>query len=61
MIIHFIPYFNWVRLDTKKMSAVGLKVKADFYSQEDQLRQFLWFKENLEKFTKFFKPIIQKL
>lgn len=51
----------WMRLDTKKMSAVGLKVKADFNSQEDQLRQFLWFKENLEKFTKFFRPIILKL
>jgi hypothetical protein len=48
-------------LDAKKMSTVGIKAKADFYSQEDRLRQFLWFKENLEKVTKFFKPIILKL
>lgn len=60
-LLEISPDLKWYRLDNKKSSMVILKVNGDFNSQDDHLRQFQWFKENLEKFTKFFKPIILKL
>jgi hypothetical protein len=43
------------------MSAVMLKSSADFSNKNDWKNQFLWFKDNLEKYTKYFKPKIAKL
>jgi hypothetical protein len=59
--IEISPEIIWARLDNKKMSGVGIKLNANFNNNEDRNRQFIWFRENLEKFTKFFKPIILKL
>ncbi len=51
----------WERMDEKVTSAVILKTSADFLDQNDWENQFVWFKINLEKFIKFFKPIIAEL
>jgi hypothetical protein len=51
----------WDKMEGKKMSAVMLKVKGDFTKREDWFNQFKWFRENLEKFSKYFKPIIASI
>lgn len=51
----------WERMDEKKVSIVKLKTQGDFTNEKDWNRQFQWFKNNLEAFTKYFKPIIAKL
>jgi hypothetical protein len=43
------------------MCAVILKTSGDFSNSEDSDNQFEWFKTHLEKYQKFFKPIIVKL
>lgn len=52
---------EWNRMEGRKMSAVTLKTEGDFSNKKDWDRQFTWFKENLEKFTKFFKPLVKEL
>jgi hypothetical protein len=52
---------EWNRMEGRKMSAVTLKTDGDFSNKKDWERQFTWFKENLEKFTKFFKPLVREL
>jgi hypothetical protein len=51
----------WDKMDGRKMSAVMLKSSADFSNKNDWTKQFAWFKENLERFTKYFKPKIANL
>lgn len=51
----------WDKLDGRKMSAVMLKYNGDFTDKNGWNNQFAWFKENLEKFIKYFKPIITKI
>jgi len=51
----------WNKMDGRKMSAVILKRDADFFKKSDWINQFIWFKEYLEKFTKYYKPIIKKI
>lgn len=51
----------WDKMEGKKMSAVILRTSGNFTQQTDWINQFKWFKENLEKFTKYFKPIITKI
>lgn len=51
----------WDRLNERKMSCIMLKYDADFTQKQNWNIQFLWFKDYLEKFTLFFKPIIAKL
>ncbi len=51
----------WDRMDDKKVSTVKLKTHGDFTNQKEWGVQFQWFKNNLESFTKYFKPIIAKL
>lgn len=51
----------WDRMEGRKMSAVILKTSADFSSKKDWTKQFEWYKEYLEKYTKYFKPIITKI
>lgn len=51
----------WDKMEGKKMSAVILRTSGNFTQQTDWTNQFKWFKENLEKFTKYFKPIITKI
>ena len=50
----------WDKMEGRKMSAVMLKVSADFSNKSDWTTQFEWFKEYLEKYTKYFKTKIAK-
>ncbi len=51
----------WDKMDGRKMCAVILKSNADFSNKNDWSNQFSWFKDNLEKFMKYFKPKLIKL
>jgi hypothetical protein len=51
----------WDKMDGRKMSAVMLKVQGDFADMNEWENQFQWFKDNLERFTKYFKPKVAKL
>jgi len=51
----------WHKMEGKKMSAVTLTTSSDFTDKNDWNNQFRWFKDNLERFTKYFKPKIAKL
>lgn len=51
----------WDKMDGRKMSAVTLKSSGNFTNRSDWDNQFLWFKDNLERFTKYFKPKVAKL
>jgi hypothetical protein len=51
----------WDVMEGRKMSAVTLKTRGDFSNKNDWIRQFEWFKEHLEKFTKFFKPLLKEI
>jgi hypothetical protein len=51
----------WDKMDGRKMSVVMLKSSADFSNKTDWTKQFAWFKDNLERYTKYFKPKIAKI
>jgi hypothetical protein len=51
----------WDKMDGRKMSAVMLKVQGDFADMNEWENQFQWFKDNLERFTKYFKPKVANL
>ncbi len=51
----------WDRMQGNTRCAVTLKSYADFMEKTDWPNQFTWFKENLEKFEKYFKPKIKEL
>ncbi|MBK7467693.1 MAG: DUF4268 domain-containing protein [Saprospiraceae bacterium] len=51
----------WDKMEGRKMSAVMLKTSADFTIKDDWTKQFEWYKEHLEKYTKYFKPKIAKI
>lgn len=51
----------WDKMDGRKMSAVMLKLTADFTDRNDWTNQFIWFKDHLESYMKCFKPIIANL
>lgn len=55
------PDLVWDKMEGRKMSAVMLKTSADFSSKSDWTKQFEWFKEHLEKYTKYFKQRITKI
>jgi hypothetical protein len=52
---------DWNRMEGRKMTAVTLKTEGDFSDKKDWERQFEWFKNNLEKFTLFFKPLLKEI
>lgn len=52
---------QWLRMDDKKQCAIILTTKSDMTKKTDWTNQFQWFKENIESFTNFFKPIIKKM
>jgi Domain of unknown function (DUF4268) len=52
---------NWYKIHEKLGCAITLKAYADFTVKNDWPNQFAWFKENLEKFDKFFRDRIEKL
>jgi len=51
----------WDKMDGRKMSAVILKTEFNFTDRNNWRNQFAWFKTNLEKYTRFFKPIVAKI
>ena len=55
------PDLVWDKMEGRKMSSVILKTDGDFTRKNNWQDQHLWFKDNLEKFTKYFKPLIKKL
>ena len=52
---------TWRRLDNKKASTVDLYKLSDLSDPTKQEEIFGWYKEYIEKFITFFKPIIKKL
>jgi len=52
---------KWYKIRAKIGCTVTLKAYADFMERKDWMNQFAWFKENLEKFDKFFRPRIEEL
>ena len=55
------PDLLWDKLEGRKTSTVMLKSPGDFTKRSDWPNQHAWFKENLEKFTKFFRPLVKKV
>ncbi len=55
------PDLLWDKLEGKKSSSVILKTNGDFSKKSDWSNQHAWFKEHLEKFYKYFKPLVRKL
>jgi hypothetical protein len=51
----------WDVMEGRKMSCVILKTAGDINQKTDWTNQFEWFKTNLEKFTRYFKPHIKNL
>ena len=51
----------WDKMEGRKMSAVMLKSNGDFSDKSDWANQFIWFKDHLEKYTKYFKTKVAKL
>ena len=51
----------WDKMEGNKMSCVFLRTTGVFVNKNDWSNQFIWFKENLEKFIKYFKPIVRKI
>jgi hypothetical protein len=52
---------KWYKIQAKVGCTVTLKAYADFMEKNDWANQFAWFKENLEKFDKFFRTKIKEL
>ena len=52
---------QWQRLENRKQSAIVLSEKGDMTKRNQWEVQFAWFKENLEAFVIFFKPIVKKM
>lgn len=51
----------WDKMEGKKSSSVILKTAGDFSKRNDWPNQHAWFKEYLEKFHKYFKPLVKKV
>ncbi|MDO9580226.1 MAG: DUF4268 domain-containing protein [Bacteroidales bacterium] len=55
------PDLVWDKMEGRKKSAVTLKLSADITNKSDWTNQFFWLKENLERFTKYFKLRVKKI
>lgn len=60
-LVEINPDLMWDKMEGRKMSCVLLKTSGDFTKRSDWPNQHAWFKDNLEKFTKFFKPLVKKV
>jgi hypothetical protein len=52
---------RWLRMDDKIQSAVILTVNGNMKNKNDWENQFEWFKEYLERFDRFFRPLIKSI
>ncbi|MDD2307707.1 MAG: DUF4268 domain-containing protein [Prolixibacteraceae bacterium] len=55
------PNLIWDKMENRKQCAVILKSSGDFTKKSDWTNQFEWFKDNLEKYTTFFKSRIKSI
>ena len=55
------PNLFWDKMEGRKMCAVTLKTAGDFSNKQDWNRQFEWFRNHVEKYQQYFKPIIKNL
>ncbi len=55
------PDLLWDKMEGRKMSCVLLKTSGDFTKRNGWPNQHAWFKDNLEKFKKFFRPLVKKV
>ena len=55
------PYLNWDKMERNQRSAVTLKIHKDFRDKTTWTEQFGWFKDNLEKFDRFFRSKVKDL
>lgn len=60
-LIEISPNLQWLRLDERKSSYVILSTNGNISKKENWNEQFIWYKNNIELFIKFFKPIITKI
>ncbi len=51
----------WDRMEADIRSGVTLKTYADYTEKNDWPNQFAWFKENLEKFDRYFRARVKDL
>lgn len=51
----------WDRMEGRLRSAVTLTKNADFRVKSEWNSQYAWFKENVDKFAGYFKPLLSKL
>ena len=52
---------EWRRLDNKKASSIDLEKRIDVENENNYIEIFSWYKEYVEKFVTYFKPIIKKI
>jgi len=60
-LVEINPDLRWYKVQANAGSSVTLKTYADFMEKSDWPNQFAWFKENIEKFDKFFRTRIKRL
>jgi len=60
-LVDINPDLMWDKMEGRKMSCVILKTSGDFTKRSDWPNQHAWFKDNLEKFTKFFRPLVKRV
>lgn len=52
---------QWTRRDGKKQSVIILTIKGDMTDDKKHNNQFAWFEEYVNKFDKFFRPLLKKI
>lgn len=60
-LVEINPDIRWYKVQANSGSSVTLKTYADFMEKSDWPNQFAWFKENIEKFDKFFRTRLRLL
>ncbi len=52
---------TWRRLDNKKASTIDIYKSCNLYDKSKQEEIFAWYREYIEKFITFFRPIVKKM
>lgn len=60
-LVEINPDVRWYKVQANAGSSVTLKTYADFMEKSDWPNQFAWFKENIEKFDRFFRTRLRLL
>lgn len=59
--IYFDNHLVWNELPDAKVSIVEIKKEANTSNRGEWQEQFQWFRKNIEKMDKFFRPKVKKL